>query len=63
MDKIKKLDIKNLFKKVKLESTKPSEIDYILKKCNIDINTIYKPVGNYTLFEYCILNTNNIVFI
>lgn len=63
MDKIKQIDIKNLFKKVKLESTKPSEIDYILKKCNIDINTIYKPVGNYTLFEYCILNTNNIELI
>lgn len=63
MDKIKQLDIKNLFKKVKLESTKPYEIDYILKKSNIDINTINKPVGNYTLFEYCILNTNNIELI
>lgn len=63
MDKIKQIEIRNVFKKVKLESTKPSEIDYILKKHNIDINTVHKPVGNYTLLEYCILNTNNLPLI
>lgn len=58
--KLKKQKIKELFKKIRLVSTTPEEIDNILKTHDIDIKTSYKPVGNLTLFQYCIYHTNNI---
>jgi hypothetical protein len=55
IDKIvKQKKIQELFKLCKLQRTKPEQIDFILKKFNIDILTVYNRVGGLTLFQYTV---------
>ena len=57
---LKQKVIQNLFKLVRLVSTKPKQINSILKSYNVDILYKYKNVNNMTLFQYCVYHTNHI---
>jgi hypothetical protein len=57
---LKQKAIQNLFKLVRLVSTKPIQIDVLLKLYNINILYKYKNVGDKTLFQYCVYHTNHI---
>jgi hypothetical protein len=57
---LKKKAIRDLFKLVRLVSTKPKQIDVLLKLYNINILHKHKKVGDKTLFQYCVYHTNHI---